>query len=369
MSGPLSLPGVSLKSGSGLAMVLAKLRKLWHTVIPRFMRIMISRLIIFVPQLSGVLFITFFLIRLLPGDPALTLLGNLATPEAIAALRERLGLDQSILNQFVLYAQHVVHGDLGTSILTSNPVTVDLWERAPATFELIFYALICTVVVGLLMAALAVVRPSGFFDRVGQLYGLVAGAIPDFWVALILIFVGFHCLNWAPPPFGRLDTFVSTPPRSTGFLTFDSLFVGDWAAFGSAISRLILPVATLTIVNAGAVMKMARTVLAANYNSDFAKHKRACGLRERTIVWSALRNSLPPLITQLGFLAGFLLGGAVLVETIFSWNGVGQYAVQAVVRSDYAALQGFVLLASIFILLVYLTVDIVYELADPRIEV
>jgi peptide/nickel transport system permease protein len=219
------------------------------------------------------------------------------------------------------------------------------------------------------MAALAVVRPGGFVDRVGQLYGLVAGAIPDFWVALLLIYIGFHCLGWAPPPFGRLDTFVDAPQRCTGFLTLDSLLVGDWRAFSSAASRLVLPVVTLTIVNAGALMKMARTVLAANYNSEFAQHAKACGLRERTILWSALRNSLPPLITQIGFLAGFLLGGAVLVETIFSWNGVGQYAVQAVVRSDYAALQGFVLLASVFILLVYLAVDIIYELADPRIEV
>jgi peptide/nickel transport system permease protein len=369
MAAGFSTSSSSREFTPGFGMVSRGLYTLWLTAVPRFLRIIISRFLVFVPQLCGVLFITFALIRLLPGDPALTLLGNLATPEAIAALRERLGLNQSILTQFALYAQNVAHGDLGTSILTSNPVTVDLWERAPATFELIFYALLSTITVGLLMAALAVLRPRGFFDRVGQVYGLVAGAIPDFWVALLLIYVGFHCLGWAPPPFGRLDTFVNAPPRYTGFLTVDSLLVGDWQAFTSAAGRLVLPVVTLTIVNAGALMKMARTVLAANYNSEFAQHAKACGLRERTILWSALRNSLPPLITQVGFLAGFLLGGAVLVETIFSWNGVGQYAVQAVVRSDYAALQGFVLLASVFILLVYLAVDIIYELADPRIEV
>ncbi|HEY4782223.1 MAG TPA: ABC transporter permease, partial [Chthoniobacterales bacterium] len=192
--------GISTSSSSreftpGFGMVLRRLYTLWLTAVPRFLRIIISRFLVFVPQLCGVLFITFILIRLLPGDPALTLLGNLATPEAIAALRERLGLNQSILDQFVLYAQNVAHGDLGTSILTSNPVTVDLWERAPATFELILYALLSTITVGLLMAALAVLRPRGFFDRVGQLYGLVAGAIPDFWVALLLIYVGFHCLG------------------------------------------------------------------------------------------------------------------------------------------------------------------------------
>jgi ABC-type dipeptide/oligopeptide/nickel transport system permease component len=337
--------------------------------IPRFVRIILLRCLIFIPQLAGVLFITFILIRLLPGDPALTLLGNLATPEAIAALREHLGLNQSIINQFIVYAQNVGHFDLGMSILTSNPVTVDLWERAPATFELIFYSLLATITIGLSAASLAVVRRGGFFDRAGQAYGLLAGAIPDFWVALLLIFFGFHCLGWAPPPFGRLDTFLNPPTRITGFLTIDSLMTGDWPALASAIGRLVLPVATLTIVNAGALMKMAGTVLESNYQSEFAKHARACGISESIIVWKALRNSLPPLITQIGFIAGFLLGGAVLVETIFSWNGIGQYAVQAVVHSDYAALQGFVLLASIFILLVYLVVDVLYELADPRIRI
>jgi peptide/nickel transport system permease protein len=242
-------------------------------------------------------------------------------------------------------------------------------DRAPATFELLFYALVSTVIFGILLAVLGVLRPGRVLDRAGQGYGMLAGAIPDFWVALLLIYFFFHCLGWAPAPFGRLDTFVTAPPRFTGFYTVDSLIRGDWQAFFSAASRLALPVLTLTIVNAGGVMKMTRSVLEENYRSGHVAHARACGLSERTIMLSALRNSLPPLITQIGFLTGFLLGGAVLVETIFSWNGLGQYAVQSVVRSDYAALQGFVLLASVFILVVYLVVDVLYEMVDPRIQV
>ncbi|MEA3146129.1 MAG: peptide/nickel transport system permease protein [Verrucomicrobiota bacterium] len=341
----------------------------WWTSLPRLVRIVVTRLLVFVPQLVGALAVTFALIRLLPGDPALTLLGNLATPEAIASLRERLGLDRGILEQFIKYAVNVAHGDLGMSILTANPVTTDLMDRAPATFELLFYALVSTVIFGILLAVLGVLRPGRVLDRAGQGYGMLAGAIPDFWVALLLIYFFFHCLGWAPAPFGRLDTFVTAPPRFTGFYTVDSLIRGDWQAFFSAASRLALPVLTLTIVNAGGVMKMTRSVLEENYRSGHVAHARACGLSERTIMLSALRNSLPPLITQIGFLTGFLLGGAVLVETIFSWNGLGQYAVQSVVRSDYAALQGFVLLASVFILVVYLVVDVLYEMVDPRIQV
>jgi peptide/nickel transport system permease protein len=317
----------------------------------------------------GVMMMTFLLVRLLPGDPALLLLGNMATPEAIAALRERLGLDLGIWDQFVRYVEQVLQGDLGTSILTSRPVVDDLLERTPATLELITYAMILTVAVGVTLAVISVVRSGGIVDIASRIYGLAAGAIPDFWVGLLLIYLLFYILGWAPAPFGRIDPFVSPPPPVTSFLTIDSLIAGDWVAFKSSAARLALPVLTLAIVNIGALMKMTRTTFADIYRSDFIRHARASGLSERVIVGAALRNSLPPIITLTGFLIGFLLGAAVLVETIFSWGGIGQYAVQAVVNSDYPALQGFVLVAAAFILIVYLIVDILYELADPRIQV
>jgi len=337
--------------------------------LPRTLRIVLTRLPMVVPQMLGVIFVTFMLVRLLPGDPALLMLGNMATPESIANLREQLGLDGSLWQQFVHYLGGVLQGDLGVSLFTSNPVAVDLMERAPATLELIFYAMILTILIAVAIAVLAVVRPGGIADYISRFYGMAAGAIPDFWVGLLLIFFLFSTLGIAAAPFGRIDPMIAAPPTVTGFYTFDAVIAGDFAALKSAAGRLLLPVLTLTIVNAGALMKMTKTTFAEIWRADFIRHQRASGLSQSRIVRNALRNSLPPIITLIGFLVGFLLGAAVLVETIFSWGGLGQYAVQAVTYSDYPALQGFVLVAAVFILVVYLIVDILYELADPRIQV
>ena len=341
---------------------------LWHHL-PRPLRIILSRLLMIVPQMIGVTLVTFLLIRLLPGDPARLILGNFATPDSIRAMRARLGLDQTLPVQAWRYLVSVLHGDLGMSPFTSNPIIVDLGQRAPATLELIVYAMILTVSAALCLAVVSVVRPGGVVDIASRIYGLAAGAIPDFWVALLLVFFLFHILGWAPAPFGRIDAMLTPPPTVTGFLTIDSLLARDMTAFWSSASRLVLPVLTIAIVNAGALMKMAQTAFKDAYRSDYVAHMRACGVPERRIIRSALRNSLPPIISQVSFITGFLLGAAVLVETIFAWGGLGQYAVQAVVNSDYAAIQGFVLVASAFVLIVYSVADILYELADPRIQV
>lgn len=342
--------------------------RLWQRL-PRLLRIILSRLALIIPQMLGVLFVTFMLVRLLPGDPARLILGNFATEASIAAYREKLGLNEGVVTQFVLYMQNVLKGDLGVSPFTSNPIVTDLADRAPATLELIFYAMFLTIVFGVTVGILSVVKSGGPVDVASRVYSLAAGAIPDFWVALLLIFFFFHMLGWSPAPFGRIDVMLSPPPVVTGFYTVDSLIAGDWTAFRSSASRLILPVLTLTIVNGGALMAMSRTVFAGIYRSEFVDHMRACGVPERKIVGATLRNSLPPIISLFCFLLGFLLGAAVLVETIFSWGGLGQYAVQAVINSDYGALQGFILVAAAFILIVYSVADILYELADPRIRI
>lgn len=336
---------------------------------PRVGRIVLTRLALIIPQMFGVMLVTFLLVRMLPGDPARLMLGNFATEDSIALYRERLGLDKPVWTQFMTYVENVLRGDLGTSPFTSNPILTDLAERAPATLELITCAMILTLIIGIGIAVVSVVRKGGVVDYGARLYGLAAGAIPDFWMALILIFVFFYLLGWAPAPFGRIDPMLSPPVRITGFYTLDSLASGNWTNLWSALGRLVLPVLTITAVNAGAVMKMAQTVFGGVYESDFVRHMRASGLTEPQIILSGLRNSLPPIITIASFTFGFLLGAAVLVETLFSWGGLGQYAVQAVINSDYAALQGFVLVSSAFILIVYSVADILYEIADPRIRI
>ena len=353
---------------TGVRGVAVSLGRMWSRL-PRLVRIVAGRLALLVPQMFGVTLVTFLLVRLLPGDPARLMLGNLATPDSVRALRHKLGLDAGLWQQFVSYAGTVVHGDLGTSPFTSNPVAVDLLQRAPATLELIGYAMVLTMIIGVALAVIAVVRPGGLVDVSTSAYGMMAGAIPDFWIGLLLIFFLFHVLGWAPAPFGRLDAMVPSPPTRTGLMTIDSLLAGDWVALWSAIAHLALPVLTITLVNAGAVMKLTRAVFAQAYWSEYIGHARACGLSEWRLAVIALRGCLGPIISLAGFLTGFLLGAAVLVETLFAWGGLGQYAVQAVVNSDYAALQGFVLVASAFILVVYLVVDILHEIADPRIRV
>lgn len=343
-------------------------QEIWK-VLPRSLRIILARLATLPPQMFGVLLVTFMLVRLLPGDPALLLLGNMATPVSIAALRERLGLDASIWVQLLRYMENITHGDLGISIFTQRTVVSDLLERAPATLELICYSMILTTILGVTLAVVSVIRRGGIVDYGTRIYGLAAGAIPDFWVGLLLIYFFFYIAGWASAPFGRIDVSVDPPAMITGFYTIDSLLAGNFSAFASAAGRLVLPVVTITIVNAGALMKMTKTIFADVYQSEFIRHQRASGLPERAIIRSALRNSLPPMITTIGFIFSFQLGAAVLVETIFGWGGLGQYAVQAVSNNDYPALQGFVLVASAFILLVYLAVDVLYELADPRIEI
>lgn len=342
--------------------------RLW-TALPRSLRIVLSRLALLIPQMFGVLVVTFFLVRALPGDPVNLILGNIASPEAVERVRAQLGLDKDIFTQFILYCEGVIRGDWGVSAFTSNPVLVDLSERTPATLELLLYSLILMVLFGITVGVLAAKKPNGFADLTSKVYGLAAGALPDFWVGLILIYLFFTYLGWAPAPFGRLDPGITEPMRITGFLLIDSLLTGDFTAFRSVFAHLILPVATITLVNAGLILKHTHSIFSSSWKQDYVFFQRGCGVKESLITRSALRNSLPPIITMVGFLASFLLGAAVLVETIFSWGGLGQYAVNAVANSDYAALQGFILIASAFTLIIYMLVDIFYELIDPRITI
>jgi ABC-type dipeptide/oligopeptide/nickel transport system permease component len=341
---------------------------LWR-LLPRVVRIVLVRLCVLPLQMFGVSLVTFLLVRMLPGDPATLLLGQLTSAETVRTLRHKLGLDVSLYEQFIRYIDATLHGDLGMSPFTSNPVALDLMQRAPATLELLCYAMLFTLLIGITIAVVAVVRPGGLVDLGSTVYGMAAGAVPDFCVGLLLIFVLFHLLGWAPVPFGRIDAMLAPPPTYTGFFTVDSMLAGDWAALGSSVAHLALPVMTITIVYVGALIKLTRVVFAESYWSTFVVYARACGISEPRLIMIALRNSLGPIISLAGFLTGFLLGAEVLVETLFAWGGLGQYAVQAVVNSDYLALQGFMLLASVFIVLVYLAADVLYELADPRIRV
>jgi ABC-type dipeptide/oligopeptide/nickel transport system permease component len=333
----------------------------------RRMTLFIGRRFLFlIPQLIGISLVSFFLVRLMPGNPAYAIAGQLATEEQIAAIEQRMQLDKPIPVQYVAYLSNVLQGDFGISWRTSNPVLVDIKQRLPATIQLITIALLVIAILGVVFGVLIATNPRGIASRIMFVYGLLAGAMPDFWLGLLLIFFFYFKLQWAPPPVGQYGLEVFPPPPVTGMSLIDSTLARDPDALRSAAAHLVLPELTLILIYIGGVVRMTSTTMSDVLDSGFIHYGKANGLPNRTITRYALRNSLPPVVTVLGIIYGFLLGGAVLVETVFAWGGIGQYAVQSIVNSDYLAIQGFVLIAAVFTLAVYLIIDIIYFFLDPR---
>jgi peptide/nickel transport system permease protein len=322
-----------------------------------------------VPQVLGVVTLTFLVVRVLPGNPVTTIAGPIADPTTVASITKRLGLDKPLYIQYIDYLKNVLTGDFGRSFFTGNEVTKDLIDRIPATVELITVSMLLIFLLALPLGVLAALphRQLDPLRKLVQVYGLLAGSFPEFWWGLSLLFVFFFVLGWLPPPLGRIDPYVSAPQQITGSFLIDSSLSLDWDAFQSSLSHLILPVATMVLVFGAPVVKMAQTMTEEHLKSDYIRFAKACGLPTSVIVRYAVRNALPPVLSLGGFLYGYMIGGAVLVETVFSWGGAGQYAVEAVKRTDFVALQGFVLVAAMFSVLVYLVIDLIHMVIDPRV--
>jgi ABC-type dipeptide/oligopeptide/nickel transport system permease component len=328
----------------------------------------LRRLLLLIPQVLGVTTVVFLLIRLLPGDPAYLIAGSLATKDVIESIREQLGLNRPLWEQYIIYLGNVARGDLGKSWLTSSQVSTDILQRFPATLELITLALILAFFIALPLGMMTALKPGGIVDRIATVYGMLAGSMPDFWWALVLIFVLFGNLQIVPAPIGRIDMALASPPQVTGLYTADSILAGDWDAFRSSLAHLALPAFTLAFVYAGPILKMTRSTISQVLLSSFIMYARASGLPGSAVTRYAVRNALLPVITMTGITYGYLIGGAVLIEQIFAWGGLGQYAVQAITSSDYMAVSGVVLATTVFSLLIYLVVDLLYLAVDPRIR-
>jgi len=329
----------------------------------------IGRRLIFVgPQLVGILLVSFLLLKLIPGDPAVMMLGPFATDDGLARLRSELGLDRSVFEQFGLYLWRILHGDLGSSWQTTMPVTTDLAQRFPATLELVTLSLLLALLIGMPLGVAGARNKTGVLRKIADYYGLVAGALPDFWFALVLIFVLYTMLGIVPAPLGRMDFTVIPPPTITGSLLIDSLVSGNWPALKNAAGHLILPVLTLGFINAAPILKMTQSTMQTMLDADFSRYAEMCGLPPQVVARKALRNALPSVITIVSVLYGFLIGGAVLVEIVFSWGGAGQYAVQGVLNADLNPVLGFVVFSAVLSLVIYLIVDLIYFALDPRLR-
>ena len=323
------------------------------------------------PGLVGVIVVTFLLNRALPGDPAAFFAGPAATQQAIQEIRVKLGLDRSLPEQFVFYLRDLARGDLGRSLTTGQPVVNDLVTRLPASLELTICGLALAISIALPLGVLSATRPGSVLDHAARVVTTAGVSLPIFFTGLLLVYVFYYLLGWAPAPLGRLDAFTTPPPGLTGFFLVDALLARDGGTtFLASVRQLVLPAVTLGLFAMAPIARMTRAAMLGVLSSDFVRTARASGLASRTVlVTYAFRNAMLPVVTLLGMIFSFLLGANVLVEKVFAWPGIGSYALEALIASDYAPVQGFVLTMATLYVLLNLTIDIVYGLIDPRVRI
>ncbi len=340
----------------------------WFKV-QKTLRFIGKRLLFLLPQLIGVTIVVFLLVRMIPGNPAYILLGQGASEQAVAALSERMGLAEPLWKQYIFFIRDLLTGNMGNSWFTSNPVMEDIGRRLPATLEMISYSMVIIIVLSLSIARVTAIRGNKTVNRLLRGYGFLSGAFPDFWLSLIIVFFLYTLAHIIPAPIGRLDMIFIPPRHVTGFFTIDALLEGDLAKFGNAWAHLCSPVLALVICNAAPILKMAQATMLRIQKEEYVKFARDNGLSEKGVERMIFRNSLPPVLTLMGYIYIFMLGGSVLVENIFSWGGLGQYAVKSITHSDYAPMQMIVLVTAIVSFVVYLVLDIIYYSIDPRVEI
>jgi len=328
-----------------------------------------KRLATVIPTLVGVVLVTFLLTRVLPGDPAVYFAGPAATPQSIADIRKSLGLDQPLPEQFARYVDDLAHGNLGNSLATGRPVMAEIVSRLPASAELTLFGLVISMLIAIPLGILAAVKQGSWIDHSCRIVATAGVSLPVFFTGLLLVYLFYFRLGWAPAPLGRLDVFYDAPPPVTGFYLIDSLIAGEPDIFMASLKQLILPGLTLAIFSLAPIARMTRASMLAVLSSDFVRTARASGLSSYTVIITyAFRNAMLPLITTLGMVFSFLLGANVLVEKVFAWPGIGSFAVEALIASDFAPVQGFVLTMAVMYVTLNLLIDVLYGVVDPRVR-
>lgn len=329
-------------------------------------RMLMRRLVLVVPLLMVILLGTFLLVRISGQDPVGLLAGPTATDEEIALVRASLALDQPIWVQFGVYLGKVVQGDLGASWLSNRPVLAEILDRAPATLELMFWGVLIGAGIGIPTGLRAAFKPDRAFDQVSRFFSLLGFSVPTYWLGLIMLFVFFYLLEWAPPGMGRISLFLEPPARVTGSYLIDGLIAADWEVASSAFGQLVLPVLCVAIISAAPIIKQTRAIALEVLASDYIRYARAQGLPKREVRAMALRNSMTPIVTFIGTEITGLVGTTSLIEYVFAWGGLGQYGLSAIIAGDFAAVQGYVLILALFSVLVFLVVDVFVTLTEPR---
>lgn len=326
--------------------------------------LIVNRLIWFFPTVLGLLAIVFFISHVIPADPAAFVAGENATPETIAAIRARLGLDQPLHIQFVRYIGSILEGDMGRSIFTGRPVAEDLMSRLPATLELTLVTIVVASVIGVPLGVLSALRRNTWLDHTLRVVTIAGLAIASFWFAILLQLL-FSMRLGITPLSGRIEGWGPEP--ITGFYVIDALILWDMEILWDALHHMVLPVATLALPAAATIVRFTRAGVLNALESNYVLYETAMGYPRRLVIWKyVLRNALIGTVTQIGLIFGILLAGAVVVEAVFSWPGLGLFAVNAILSSDYNAVMGFTLIAGTMFIVVNLAVDILQGMIDPR---
>jgi ABC-type dipeptide/oligopeptide/nickel transport system permease component len=335
----------------------------------RLFRYILRRLLFLIPVIIGALFITFLLTRIVPGNPIERVAGPYTSDERVEEMKREAGFLDPWYVQFWNYLGDVVRGDLGTSYQTNQPVVDDLKKRLPASFELVFYGMILAVGVAIPLGVLSAVKQGTIWDHIARVVAVLGVSMPIFWIALILLSLFYTRLSWLPGPQGRLPIAMSPPEQVTGLYTIDSLIASDWDVFRAAVKQLLLPVITIGVTAMAPVTRMTRATMIDALNSDYVRTAKSLGLPGRTIIFrNAFKNAVIPVLTIIAAVFGYAIGGEVLVEYIFTWPGLGKYSFDAIMGSDYPAVQGFIMVAVGIYVFAYLVVDVLTAILDPRVE-
>jgi len=327
----------------------------------------IRRIIYLIPVLIGVSILAFLLIHLVPGDPAQVMLGEKATREALAQLRQELGLNDPLYIQYLRFAGNLLQGDLGRSVITNSLVTDELATYFPATLELSLAAMLIAVVIGVTAGVIAAVRQYSWFDNLSMMGALMGVSFPIFWLGLILIWLFGLVLGWLPPS-ARLDPSIHLETITNIYL-LDAILTGNYAAFKDVLLHLLMPAFALGTIPMAVIARMTRSSMLEVMRQDYIRTARAKGLAEWVVIIKhALKNAFLPVLTVIGLQFGSLMGGAVLTETIFSWPGIGRMMFHAIMSRDFPMVQGGILAIAVIFVLVNLVVDILYTFIDPRIR-
>ncbi len=327
-----------------------------------------KRLLLLIPTLFGLSLLLFFWVRALPGGPAVALLGEKATPEAIARINELYGFNRPIIEQYFTWMGRLLAGDFGSSITTGRPVTEEFFRRFPATIELSVAALIIAVGVGIPLGYWAARRHGRFTDHTAVVFSLVGITIPVFFLAFILKYVFAVQLGWLPSD-GRQNPRINAT-HYTNFYVLDGILTGEWDAAWDAIVHLVLPALALATIPLAIIVRITRASVLEVQNADYVRTGKAKGISQQTLRSRfILRNAMLPVITTVGLQAGLLLSGAILTETVFAFPGIGSFLYRAIFARDFPVLQGFIIFIAITYALINLLVDVSYSFIDPRVRV